>query len=93
MRKGVIRKQRENSVLVLVLIVVNSALKTTVVHSFKNHLSLSYRLALTLKARFIHGSHTRAVMLPCKSVDVNFHWNRPHRGTKIKQTHLNKSTL
>lgn len=43
---------------------------------------------LTLECRLVHTSHAWAVMLSWETLNVNFQWNRAHRRSEVKQTHL-----
>lgn len=42
----------------------------------------------TLEGGLVHAGHAGAVVLSWKTVDVNFKWDRAHRRTEVKQTHL-----
>lgn len=47
-----------------------------------------YLSSCTLESGFVHGGHTRAVVLSWKTVDVNLQRDGSNRRPEVKQTHL-----
>lgn len=43
---------------------------------------------LTLKCRFVHASHARAVMLAREALNVHLQWNGAYWWSEVEQTHL-----
>jgi len=41
-----------------------------------------------LEGGLVHAGHAGAVVLSWKTMDVNFQWDRAHRRTEVKQSHL-----